>query len=53
MPGTPHLPQNTAWDLEFPVSYTESGVGECVLLIHGSLCDYRYWRWQIPQLSES
>lgn len=53
MPSAPHLLQNTAWDLEFPISYTESGTGECVLLIHGSLCDYRYWRWQIPQLSES
>ncbi|MBV6272339.1 alpha/beta hydrolase [Alcaligenaceae bacterium CGII-47] len=27
--------------------------GESVLLIHGSLCDSRYWRWQIPQLSET
>lgn len=53
MAGTPHLPQSTAWDLEFPVRYTEAGTGECVILIHGSLCDYRYWRWQIPQLSES
>ena len=21
-----------------------------LLLIHGSLCDYRYWRWQLPAL---
>jgi len=36
-----------------PIDYTEAGAGEVVLLIHGSLCDYRYWRWQIPQLGES
>jgi len=23
-----------------------------LLLIHGSLCDYRYWRWQLPVLSQ-
>lgn len=34
-----------------PVHYTEAGTGDIVLLIHGSLCDYRYWRWQIPALS--
>lgn len=30
----------------------EAGQGDLVLLIHGSLCDYRYWRWQMPQFSE-
>ncbi|MCX5590923.1 alpha/beta fold hydrolase [Alcaligenes endophyticus] len=29
-----------------------SGQGPLLLLIHGSLCDWRYWRWQIPELSE-
>jgi Predicted hydrolases or acyltransferases (alpha/beta hydrolase superfamily) len=24
---------------------------EILVLIHGSLCDYRYWRWQIADLS--
>ncbi|MAK56115.1 MAG: alpha/beta hydrolase [Pusillimonas sp.] len=29
--------------------YVEAGVGSPeTLLIHGSLCDYRYWRWQLP-----
>lgn len=23
-----------------------------LVLLHGSLCDYRYWRWQIPALGE-
>lgn len=33
--------------------YTQSGNGnDTILLIHGSLCDYRYWRWQIPALAE-
>ncbi|MDN5843896.1 MAG: alpha/beta hydrolase [Alcaligenaceae bacterium] len=36
-----------------PAFYTEAGSGEAVLLIHGSLCDYRYWRWQMPQISKS
>lgn len=33
--------------------YETAGQGEVLLLIHGSLCDYRYWRWQIPALSLS
>lgn len=31
-----------------PLSYVESGDGPVLLLVHGSLCDLRYWRWQIP-----
>ncbi|NYT86987.1 alpha/beta fold hydrolase [Pollutimonas harenae] len=30
-----------------------AGEGETLLLIHGSLCDYRYWRWQLPALSQN
>ena len=35
--------------------YVQAGVGlgAPVLLIHGSLCDYRYWRWQMPALAET
>lgn len=33
------------------VHYVEAGQGDLVLLIHGSLCDYRYWRWQMPEFS--
>ncbi|MFA5663966.1 alpha/beta fold hydrolase [Castellaniella sp.] len=33
-----------------PLHYLQAGSGDPVLLIHGSLCDYRYWRWQIPAL---
>ena len=25
----------------------------CLLLVHGSLCDFRFWRWQLPDLSAS
>lgn len=25
-----------------------AGSGDLLILIHGSLCDYRYWRWQLP-----
>jgi pimeloyl-ACP methyl ester carboxylesterase len=37
----------------FPLSYLDAGKGELLLLIHGSLCDYRYWKWQIPALGAS
>lgn len=30
----------------------EAGQGDLLVLIHGSLCDYRYWRWQMPQFAE-
>ncbi len=52
MVRAPSLAQSTL-ELPHPVAYTEAGTGELVLLIHGSLCDYRYWRWQIPELSGS
>src|SRR5215471_9985321 len=32
----------------YPMAYLEHGVGETVVLVHGSLSDYRYWS---PQLS--
>nr|WP_255676046.1 alpha/beta hydrolase [Pusillimonas sp. MFBS29] len=32
--------------------YVQTGNGATLLLIHGSLCDYRYWRWQLPALSQ-
>lgn len=34
------------------VAYAQAGDGDVLLLIHGSLCDYRYWRWQMPALSQ-
>lgn len=32
--------------------YQDEGTGQPLLLIHGSLCDLRYWRWQLPALAE-
>lgn len=51
MPSAPVLPQYIAHELDYPLAYTQSGKGQPLLLIHGSLCDYRYWRWQIPAFS--
>jgi pimeloyl-ACP methyl ester carboxylesterase len=33
------------------IHYLQQGNGPMLLLIHGSLCDYRYWRWQTDALS--
>jgi len=52
MPPHPDLTQYQASGLEFPLSYTQQGSGPILLLVHGSLCDYRYWRWQVAPLSQ-
>ncbi|MGG4775199.1 alpha/beta fold hydrolase [Paenalcaligenes sp. Me52] len=31
--------------------YLDQGSGSPVVLVHGSLCDYRYWRWQSSDLA--
>ncbi|TAM88990.1 MAG: alpha/beta hydrolase [Candidimonas sp.] len=46
------LPRFTAVDMAYPLAYTESGTGTPLLLIHGSLCDYRYWRWQFAAFGD-
>ena len=34
------------------LAYQDEGTSPaCLLLVHGSLCDYRFWRWQLPALS--
>ncbi len=35
-----------------PYAYLDEGSGPVLLLIHGSLCDYRYWKWQSPELMQ-
>lgn len=35
------------------IAYVEQGSGDLVVFIHGSLCDLRYWRWQINKLPAS
>ena len=34
------------------LSFLEFGFGRATLLVHGSLCDYRYWRWQMAAMGE-
>lgn len=46
--STPDLPPDVVALPGGDLHYTQAGSGEPILLIHGSLCDYRYWRWQIP-----
>lgn len=35
----------------YPMAYQESGSGTPLILVHGSLNDYRYWNFQIPALA--
>lgn len=34
-------------------TYTHSGSGDLLILVHGSLCDLRYWRWQLNRLHKN
>ena len=38
---------------DYSLSYLEMGAGEPVVLVHGSLCDCRYWRPQMLPLARS
>lgn len=44
-------PVHTQLLTEHPISYIDAGSGPILLLVHGSLCDLRYWRWQVAALS--
>lgn len=50
MPSQLELPQFFSSDPANPIAYTEAGAGDILVLVHGSLCDYRYWRWQFAAL---
>src|SRR3546814_15105187 len=52
MPTVTTFPQSVAENMDYPLAYTAAGAGVPLLLIHGSLCDYRYWRWQIPAFQQ-
>jgi len=44
--STPRTLRSNGYDL----SYVEAGSGPPLLLVHGSLCDYRFWRPQMEPL---
>ncbi|MGB6243211.1 MAG: alpha/beta hydrolase [Castellaniella sp.] len=51
--STPDYPHHLLPLPDGTLHYLQAGDGsDTVLLIHGSLCDYRYWRWQMPALAE-
>lgn len=43
-----HTAPATHGDID--ITYTHAGSGDLLILIHGSLCDLRYWRWQLNRL---
>lgn len=45
--------QTTARNSNNDIFYTHCGEGDLLVLIHGSLCDLRYWRWQLNKLKTS
>lgn len=47
------LHQAPAVHSQHEVYYAEHGQGDLLLLVHGSLCDLRYWRWQLNKLASS
>jgi pimeloyl-ACP methyl ester carboxylesterase len=53
MPSHPDLPADRVGLPGGTLHYTQAGRGATILLVHGSLCDYRYWRWQIPAMAET
>jgi len=51
MKAAPSFAEHVSLAAGTSIHHIEAGEGSIVLLIHGSLCDYRYWRWQIPAFS--
>lgn len=45
--------KTVTWPLaDYELKGVEQGEGVALLLVHGSLCDYRFWSAQIPVLAE-
>lgn len=45
--------ETAVWHLaDYELRGVESGEGAALLLVHGSLCDHRYWSAQVPVLAE-
>ncbi len=53
MPPIPSFAEHVRIAADTPLHYIEAGQGPLLVLIHGSLCDYRYWRWQMAQMSSA
>lgn len=53
MRSEPQLPLQTTYINEYAMTYTEHGQGTPMVLIHGSLCDSRYWASQMKPLGQS
>ncbi len=49
----PDVPLKTVCVNGYPLHYLEMGEGEPVLLVHGSLCDCRYWKPQMAPIARS
>lgn len=53
MQALPSFPEHTRNVAGTRIHYIEAGSGDVVILIHGSLCDHRYWRWQMAAFAQS
>ncbi|HYG45560.1 MAG TPA: alpha/beta hydrolase [Bordetella sp.] len=53
MRSEPQLPLQTADVNGYAMAYTEYGLGTPLVLVHGSLCDCRYWKSQMGPLGRS
>lgn len=53
MQSLPPFAEHTTIAAGTRTHYIAAGAGELILLIHGSLCDHRYWRWQMGEFSEA
>jgi pimeloyl-ACP methyl ester carboxylesterase len=48
----PYAKAKVKWlDGSHGIAYAEAGAGEDLVFVHGSLCDYRYWKPQLSELS--
>lgn len=53
MRSEPQLSLQTAHVNDYAMTYAEHGQGTPLVLIHGSLCDCRYWKAQMRPLGQS
>lgn len=53
MRDEPRFPLHTVVLNGHTLSYAEQGTGSPLLLVHGSLCDSRYWKSQLQPLAQS